>query len=109
MACIQLAIPTATYALAMSSGHQQAWLEPLPAELLYLVVKQLLIQDLKHLSCVSKRLRNVCLPYLFHEVRFSCSASGLDGLRRLMLSDVRQYVVSFTYMIPELLRPGKAQ
>ncbi|CAG7937912.1 unnamed protein product [Penicillium nalgiovense] len=80
-------------------------LESLPTEILRVVVSHLFIQDMKHLASASKRLRDVCLPYLFHNVVFSFSDSGLDGLRLLMQSDVRQYVVSFTYLIPELLRP----
>ncbi|KAJ5976625.1 hypothetical protein N7481_010332 [Penicillium waksmanii] len=89
----------------MSSARQPAWLELLPSEILGVVVKCLFTNDMKHLSCVSKRLRDVSIPYLFRGVRFSFSDSGLLGLRRLMLSGVRQYVVSFTYVIPELLRP----
>ncbi|CAG8879497.1 unnamed protein product [Penicillium salamii] len=82
-------------------------LESLPTEILRVVVSHLFIQDMKHLASASKRLRDVCLPYLFHNVVFSFSDSGLDGLRLLMQSDVRQYVVSFTYLIPELLRPAE--
>ncbi|KAJ5481508.1 hypothetical protein N7475_000320 [Penicillium sp. IBT 31633x] len=89
----------------MGSEDQYVWLESLPTEILCVVVSHLFIQDMKHLASASKRLRDVCLPYLFHNVVFSFSDSGLDGLRLLIQSDVRQYVVSFTYVIPELLRP----
>lgn len=92
----------------MSSEHQPTRLGLLPTEILYVVVEHLFVQDMRHLSCASGRLREVCMPNLFRNVRFPFSDSGFDGLRRLLLSDVRHYVVSFTYVIPELLRPGKA-
>jgi hypothetical protein len=92
----------------MSSQRQRARLELFPTEILHVVVEHLLTQDLKYLSRVSEQLRKICMPYLFRNVRFSFSNSGFDKLRRLLESHVRQYVVSFTYVIPELLQPGKA-
>lgn len=32
---------------------------------------------------------------------------SVERIRGLLLSDLRHYVVSFTYTIPELLHPGK--
>jgi hypothetical protein len=106
--CFRRIIYPAEYALTMSSAHQFTLLELLPNEILYMVVQLLCMYDVGHLAFTSNRLREVCIPYLFCNVRFSFSASGFSELRRLLLSDVRQNVVSFTYVIPELLRPGKS-
>ncbi|KAJ5100794.1 hypothetical protein N7456_006846, partial [Penicillium angulare] len=88
----------------MESVSHSAELEPLPTEILFMIVQHLFIRDVKCLSCVNQRMRMICLPVLFNKVRFAFSDFGLDGLRRLALSDARQYVVSLTYVIPELLR-----
>jgi hypothetical protein len=106
--CFRRIIYPAEYALTMSSAHQFTLLELLPNEILYMVVQLLCMYDVGHLAFTSNRLREVCIPYLFRNVRFSFSSSGFGELRRLLLSDVRQNVVSFTYVIPELLRPGKS-
>jgi hypothetical protein len=49
----------------------------------------------------------MCIPSIFQFVRFEFSRSGLRELRDLSNSEIRHHVVSFTYVVPELLRPGK--
>ena len=44
---------------------------------------------------------------LFHQVEFQFSEAGFDELKSLLKSDVRHHVVSFTYVVPELLKTGK--
>ncbi|KAJ9315767.1 hypothetical protein DTO271D3_4023 [Paecilomyces variotii] len=90
---------------AMSSTDHNTFLELLPTEILYDIRDLLQIQDIKHLSCVSKKLRQICLPLLFHEVKFRFSKPGFDELRSFIESEVRHYTVSFTYVAPQLLRP----
>lgn len=80
----------------------------LPLNILYRVVKFLPPWDIEKLSCVNKRLREASLPALFRAIRFEFSKAGFDGLNRLPDSDIRHYVVSLTYMAPEILKPGKA-
>ncbi|CAG8353513.1 unnamed protein product [Penicillium salamii] len=83
-----------------------AWFENLPPEILSIIADHLCNEDAKSLSLVCKTLREVSLPYIFHDVRFEFSQSGFTALRGLLLCDLPQYVVSFTYLIPELLHPG---
>jgi hypothetical protein len=45
-------------------------LESLPTEILRDIVDLLPLQDIKQLSCASKRLREICLPSLFRRVKF---------------------------------------
>ncbi|KAJ9298524.1 hypothetical protein DTO271G3_3491 [Paecilomyces variotii] len=89
----------------MSSTSHGIFLDLLPTEILYDIRDLLQIQDLKHLSRVSKKLRQICLPLLFHEVEFQFSKSGFDQLRNFSESEVRLYTVSFIYVVPQLLRP----
>ncbi|KAJ5982279.1 hypothetical protein N7451_012379 [Penicillium sp. IBT 35674x] len=74
-----------------------AWFEILPVEILSMIVGLLCNGDAKSLSLVCGKLRELALPYIFHRVRFEFSHSGFNALRQLLLSDLRQYVVSFTY------------
>jgi hypothetical protein len=48
-------------------------LESLPTEILRDMVDLLPLQDIKQLSCASKRLREICLPSLFRRVKFESS------------------------------------
>lgn len=89
-----------------NSEHRTASLDLLPTEILLILVDHLRIEDVKILSFVCGRLRKVSLPYIFYNVYFQFSHSGFHALRELLLSDLRQYIVSFTYTIPELLHPG---
>jgi hypothetical protein len=82
-------------------------LESLPTEILRDIVDHLPLQDVEQLSCASKRLREVCLPSLFRRVKFEFSQAGFEQLKSIVESDVRHHVVSFTYIVPDLLRNGK--
>jgi hypothetical protein len=66
-------------------------------------------EDIEALSCTNKRLREVSIPLLFQAVRFEFSKSSLNGLQRLSNSDIRQHVLSLTYVAPEILKSGKAK
>jgi hypothetical protein len=80
-------------------------LETLPIEI-SCIIDLLRPWEVKDLSRASKRLREACLPSLFCCVKFPFSDTGFDGMKRLMKSDVRYHVVSFTYAVPELLKAG---
>lgn len=95
-------------AYTASATSQLARLEILPAEILRDIVKRLAGVDVLEISRVSRRLRDICAPYLFHDLRIQFSVEGLDRLQQLIGCDVRQHVVSLTYVIPELFPPGKA-
>jgi hypothetical protein len=82
-------------------------LESLPTEILRDIVDLLPLQDIKQLSCASKRLREICLPPLFRRVNVEFSQAGFENLSDILKSDVRYHVVSFTYIAPDLLRTGK--
>ena len=93
--------------LAIISGRENPCLETLPIEVLYLIIDLLLPWDIKTLSCISKRLRQVCLPSLFHRIEFcKFSHDGFEELKNLLKLDARHHVVSFTYTVPELLNTG---
>ena len=91
----------------MNLRSQNTHFETLTAEALYLVIDLLSLSDIKQLSCTNTQLRRACLPFLFRHVEFPFSKAGFDDLRSLLESDARQHVVSFTYIVPELLNPGK--
>ena len=82
-------------------------LESLPTEILRAIIDHLPLKDVEQLSCVSKRLREVCLPSLFRRVKFEFSQAGFEQLESIVESDVRYHVVSFTYIVSDLLRNGK--
>ena len=81
-------------------------LETLPTEILHAVVGLLPVWKIKSLSCASKQLRQACLPIIFRRVKFKFSLSGMEELRAFLKSEVCGHVVSFTYEITELLKPG---
>ncbi|KAJ5111418.1 hypothetical protein N7532_001953 [Penicillium argentinense] len=83
----------------------KARLDLLHSSILSRVVGYLGPWDIEVLSCVNKRLRAASLPVLFRAVKFEFSKTGLNGLKRLSGSDIRQYVVSLTYVAPEILKP----
>jgi hypothetical protein len=64
-------------------------------------------RHLRSLSCVSKWIRSICTPSLFQNVSFEFSEEGFDGLEELLQSRLCSYVISFQYVVPQLLRPGK--
>jgi hypothetical protein len=82
-------------------------LQALPTELLHLILASLDSWEIKAFSLVNRRLRDVCLPSLFHRVRFNFSEAGLEGLEQLKNSAVRLFVKSLNYTVPELIKPGK--
>ncbi|KAG0644948.1 hypothetical protein D0Z07_9341 [Hyphodiscus hymeniophilus] len=79
-------------------------LETLPTEIFRIIINFLCPWDVKDLSRSSKRLREACLPSLFRRVKFQFSQAGFDGLKNLLKSDARNHIVSFTYVVPELLK-----
>lgn len=79
----------------------------LPTELTTIVTDCLCNKDVKNLSLVCRKLREISLSRIFRNVRFPFSSYGFSALRELLLSDMRYYVVSFTYKVPELLSSGK--
>lgn len=83
-------------------------LDLLHSDILSRIVRFLQPGDIEELSCVNKRLRDASIPALFRAVRFEFSKSSLNGLKRLSNSNIRQHVVSLTYVAPEILKPGKA-
>ncbi|KAJ5183278.1 hypothetical protein N7492_000894 [Penicillium capsulatum] len=84
-----------------------AFLEFFPTEILYSIVKYLYFWEVKSLSCVSRRMRDVCVPTLFRNISFEFSDAGFDVLESLLQSQLRQYVASIEYVVPKLLKPGK--
>jgi len=46
------------------------------------------------------------MPSLFSCVQIPFSTDGFNRIRSLMNTDARYYIGSFTYMVPELLKPG---
>jgi hypothetical protein len=82
-------------------------LDLLHSDILSRIVRFLQLGDIEELSCVNKRLRDASIPVLFRAVRFEFSKSSLNGLKRLSDSNIRQHVVSLTYVAPEILKPGK--
>ncbi|KAK8142117.1 hypothetical protein G3M48_009321 [Beauveria asiatica] len=80
-------------------------LERLPTEIIHAVVEFLEPWSIKKLSYTSKRLRQACLPTIFRRVKFEFSLAGIEGMKGLLKSNVRSYVTSFSYEVPELLKP----
>jgi hypothetical protein len=72
-----------------------------------MIIDLLLPWEVKKLCRANKRLREACLPPLFRRVEFKFSEAGFNELKTLMKSDARYHVVSFTYVVPELLKAGK--
>lgn len=81
-------------------------MELLPTEILFDIVKYLRIRETKTLSLISKRMRDVCLPIIFHKVSIEFSTEGFDFLESLLKSSLYRYIVSFQYIVPKLLKPG---
>jgi hypothetical protein len=82
-------------------------LPALPTEILHLILTSLETWEVKAFSLVNRRLRDLCLPYLFNRVRFNFSEAGLDGLQQLRNSALRLHVKSLNYTVPQLIKPGK--
>ena len=82
-------------------------LDRIPTAILQAIIDLIQLCDVKHLSSVSKRLREACLSNLFCHVGFEFSQAGIEELHGLSKSYVLSYVVSFTYNIPALLKKGE--
>lgn len=92
----------------MAEAFHSNGLELLPTEILYGIVKCLDNRAIKRLSCISRRMRDVCLPSLFRKVSIEYSHVGFDVLENLLQSHLHQYIVTFQYVVPELLKPGES-
>lgn len=93
----------------MLSKHQSIRLQFLPTEILYKIVEYLHSQEIKPLLYINRRMRDVCLLTLFRKVRFGFSDNGFDGLEGLLQSShLYPYIVSFQYVVPQLLKPSKS-
>ena len=87
--------------------YQRNNFELMPTEILCCVVNCLHTKDIKQFSRVNKRARDVCLPLLSHTARIEFSNAGFDMLDGILRSHLNQYIRSFQYTIPQLLKPGK--
>lgn len=85
------------------SSSPSITVENFPTELTTIVTDFLCNKDVKNLSLVCRKLREMSLSRIFRNVQFPFSSSGFSALRELLLSDIRYNVVSFTYKVPELL------
>lgn len=81
-------------------------LDCLPIEVVQLVIHHLSCWETKQLSQVNRRLRSICIPFVFRCVRFEFSRNSLRDLKDLFTSELRHHVLSFTYVAPELLKDG---
>ena len=68
----------------MAETFHSNGLELLPTEILYGIVKRLDSRAIKKLSCISRRMRDVCLPSLFRRVSIEFSNAGFDVLENLL-------------------------
>ena len=91
----------------MALDGLKSHLELLLTEIIRDIVNNLSFWDITELSYISKRLRKVSLPSIFHRVKFKFLKSGLDKLQSLLKSDIHHHVVFFTYKAPELLKTSK--
>ncbi|KAL4924647.1 uncharacterized protein BDV17DRAFT_274168, partial [Aspergillus undulatus] len=80
-------------------------IDRLPIELLSMIVELSMEDDAIRLSCVSRKLRAVCVPYLFKTICITFSASGLERLRYISSSTFAQHVKVVRYKVPELIDP----
>jgi hypothetical protein len=85
-----------------------AYLVNLPNELLCKIVECLVKWEVKHFSLVNRRMRDVSLPFLYRNFRFTFSKKGLDRLEGFLRSNLCHHVVSIQYVVPELLNPGES-
>ena len=73
------------YASQMSAGGIMDGripdLQALPTEILHLILTSLESWEIKAFSLVNRRLRVICLPYLFYRVRFNLLEAGLNRLQ----------------------------
>lgn len=86
---------------------QHVYLENLPNEILNSIVEYLGRREIKRFSSANKRMRDISLPFLFRNLRFTFSKKGFDKLENILKSQLSNYIVSVQYVVPELLNPGK--
>ncbi|KAJ5646737.1 hypothetical protein N7490_003109 [Penicillium lividum] len=89
----------------MKETSERKRFELMPTEILFCVVNCLQKRDIKQFSLVNKRARDVCLPFLFYKIRIDFSNAGFDILDKILHSQLHQYIRSFQYTIPQLLKP----
>lgn len=82
-------------------------MELLPTEVLFGIVRYLSNWEVKQLSLSSRRMRDVCLPFLFHNLTIEFSNKGFDLLESILKSNLHRYIVSLEYVGPMLLKPRK--
>lgn len=82
-------------------------MELLPTEILFGILNCLANREIKQLSLTSRRMRDVCLPVLFCKISIEFSNKGFNLLESILESNVHRYIVSFEYVVPMLLNPGK--
>lgn len=80
----------------------QASLDRFPTEVFQEILRHLASADVKSVSCLNKRLREISEPIIFRHVRFHFCEAGFKALNHFLHSKVLQHVVSFTYVFPEL-------
>lgn len=86
---------------------QLIYLENLPNEILHKIVEYLGKREVKCLSSVNKRMRDISQPFLFRNLQFSFTQNGFNKLERVLNSQVSHHIVSIQYVVPELLSPGE--
>ena len=91
----------------MAETRRLNGMELLPTEILFGIVN-LDNRETKKLSHASRRIRDVCLPFLFRKVSIEFSNEAFDLLESLLKSNFHRYIVSLEYVVPKLLKPGKS-
>jgi hypothetical protein len=71
-----------------------------------MIIDLLVLWEVKNLSRVSKRVRETCMPSLFRCIEIPFSKDGFNGLKSLINTDARYHIISFTYVVPKLLKAG---
>lgn len=77
-------------------------------ELVSMIVELSVEDDVIRLSCVLKKLRAVCVPYLFRTICITFSASGFECLRCILSSAFAQHVNVVRYKVPQIIDPCKS-
>ena len=93
--------------MSLTKHYAIAHLELLPTNILSMIADRFRLWKIRLLSLVSKRLREVCLPFLFGHNEFQFSEAGFDELESFLTLDVRHHVVFLAYVVPELLKTGE--
>ncbi|KAL4888214.1 hypothetical protein BDV59DRAFT_196627 [Aspergillus ambiguus] len=82
-------------------------LDRLPVELLHLIIKNVRpAEALTRLSCTNRRLRTICIPYIFDTVKVTFSKAGFERLEKVSQSFVGRHVRVLCYEAPELIDPN---